>query len=257
MPRYQRLEGESGQDQVPKLYLEALGGLWDEDRARIDALAAKSVREAGARRDIIREGDKPRGAMLVLEGWGCCYKQLPDGRRQIVDFLIPGDLSDADIHLLEEMDHSIAAITPMRYAQLGAAELEALKAESPRIAEALGRHALAVASIQREWTTNVGQRCAYERIAHLICETFFRLRAVGLTRGQHCDFPLTQIDIADATGLTPVHVNRMLRELREDGLASVQLRSLVIRDLDRLTKACMFSPNYLHLDRDRRQRDAA
>jgi CRP-like cAMP-binding protein len=128
--------------------------------------------------------------------------------------------------------------------------------ESPRITQALWWHELVVAAIQREWTTNVGQRSAFERIAHLCCELFLRLRAVGQTRGDTCDFPLTQADLADATGLTSVHVNRTIQELRREGLITLHKRLLTIHDLDRLMTACMFNPNYLHLNREGRHLDA-
>ena len=214
------------------------------------------MREIGARRDIVREGEPPRAVRVVLEGWGCRYKQLPDGRRQVVSFFIPGDLCDANIFILKEMDHSIGSITPMKYAEIAPAEFETLMASSPRITQALWWHELVNAAVAREWTTNVGQRTAYERIAHLFCELFVRLRTIGATRDGSCDFPLTQTDIADATGLTPVHVNRTLQELRADGLIELNRRSLTIPDLDALMRVAMFNPNYLHMDREGRHLDA-
>lgn len=254
--RYQPLEWGSELDEALKLHLEAYVRLSRQDRALIGALTAKSIRQIGAHRDIVREGDKPRGVILVLEGWGCGYKQLADGRRQIVSFFVPGDLCDANIFILREMDHSVSSITRLKFAEIGHADFETLMTQSPRIAQALWWHELVIGSIQREWTTNVGQRSAYERIAHLLCELFFRLRAVGQIREDTCDFPLTQTDVADATGLTPVHVNRTLQELRKDGLITLQRRELIIHDLDQLVSACMFSPNYLHLDHEGSYLDA-
>jgi CRP-like cAMP-binding protein len=243
-------------DTALKLHLEAYARLSQQDRAMLSALTTKSVREVGARRDVVREGEKPRAVNVILEGWGCRYKQLPDGRRQVVSFFIPGDLCDANVFILQEMDHSVGAITPMKYAEISPEDFEALMVQSPRITQALWWHELVVAAIQREWTTNVGQRSAFERIAHLCCELFLRLRAVGLTRGDTCDFPLTQSDLADATGLTSVHVNRTIQELRREGLITLHKRLLTIHDLDRLMAACMFNPNYLHLNREGRHLDA-
>lgn len=239
-----------------QLHLEAFAKLSQQDRALLDCLIAKNVREVGARRDIIREGEKPRAVNVVLDGWACRYKQLPDGRRQVVSFFIPGDLCDANIFILREMDHSIGAITRVRYAEIMPADFEHLLNASPRVTQALWWHELVTAAVQREWTTNVGQRTAFERIAHLFCEMFLKLRTVGLTNGIRCDWPLTQTDLADATGLTPVHVNRTLQELRRQGLVELQGKILAIPDLGALMSVAMFNPNYLHLDREGRHLDA-
>jgi CRP-like cAMP-binding protein len=239
-----------------RFHLEAYARLSKLDRALLERLTAKNVRDVAARRDIIREGDRPRAVNFMLEGWACRYKQLPDGRRQVVSIFIPGDLCDANVFILKEMDHSIGAITRLKYAEIGPSDFEELMLQSPRITQALWWHELVVASTQREWTTNVGQRSAYERIAHLMCEMFVRLRAVGKTDGTRCEFPLTQTDLADATGLTSVHVNRTVQQLRREELIELQRRTLTIPDLDRLMNVCAFNPNYLHLDREGRHLDA-
>ena len=111
-------------------------------------------------------------------------------------------------------------------------------------------------AIQREWTLNIGQRSAYERIAHVLVELFLRLQVIGHTRGETCDFPLTQTDLADATGLTPVHVNRTLQELRRDKLIELERKQLHILDLPRMMDVAMFNANYLHLDHEGRHFDA-
>ena len=238
------------------LRLEAFTKLSREDRAAIDRVMRSSVRQISARRDVVREGDKPRAVNLVLDGWACRYKTLPDGRRQIVSFFIPGDLCDMNVFVLKEMDHNIGAVTAVRLAQIGREQFDELTANHPRITQALWWDALVTVAIQREWTLNVGQRDAYERIAHLLVELFLRLRAVGLTDGKRCDFPVTQVDLADATGLTSVHVNRMLQDLRRDGLVELEKRSLTIPDLQRLKDAAMFNENYLHLDHEGAYLDA-
>ena len=240
-----------------QLNSEIFTKLSQQDRSLVDELAANTVRVVAARRDLIREGDKPRGVILILDGWACGYKQLPDGRRQVTSFLIPGDLGDANVFLLGQMDHSIGAITPVRYAELGQAELEQLMDESPRLSRSLWRHEQVTAAINREWLLNVGQRSAYERIAHLICELFARLRAAGLAYGDSCDFPLTQTDLAEAIGLTPVHVNRTLQQLRRDGLIELGGRKLTVPDPERLRSVASFNPNYLHLDREGGSWDAS
>lgn len=237
------------------LRLDAYTRLSRDDRAAIERVS-RTIREVAPRRDLIREGDKPRYVHLVIEGWAHRYKTLPDGRRQIVGFFIPGDFCDLNVYILRHMDHSIGAITKLRVADIGREDMDALTVSYPRITQALWWAELVNSSIQREWTLNVGQRSAYERIAHLLVELFLRLESVGLTQGSSCEFPLTQNDLADATGLTAVHVNRTLQELRRAGLIVLQGRTLTIPDMDRLKNAALFNSNYLHLDREGGHLDA-
>jgi CRP-like cAMP-binding protein len=154
------------------------------------------------------------------------------------------------------MDHSIGAITRLRVAMITPDEMNTLTVGRPRITQALWWHELVTAAIQREWTLNIGQRSAYERLGHLLVELYLRLQTVGRARDGRCDFPLTQNDLADATGLTAVHVNRTLQELRGDGLIELERKQLHILDLDRLMDVSMFNPNYLHLDHEGRHLDA-
>ena len=241
---------------VLQRHLEAFTRLSAADRALIDRVMSRNVREVGARRDIVREGEKPRAVNVVIDGWACRYKQLPDGRRQVVGFFIPGDLCDTNVFILKEMDHSIGAITRVRYAEIAPADFEELMTKSPRMTQALWWHELVTAAVQREWITNVGQRSAFERIAHLFCEMFVKLRVAGLTRDNGCEWPLTQTDLADATGLTPVHVNRTLQELRRQHLIDLRGKRLTIPNLEALMNVALFNANYLHLDREGRHLDA-
>ena len=229
--------------------LQAYAKLTTSDREALDRIAGLGNRQIGPRRDLVREGDRPRCVHVMLDGWACRYKQLPDGRRQVVALFLPGDLFDPNVFLLQEMDHSIGSITPVRIAEIGWASFDALLANSPRIAQALAVNELVTVAVQREWTVDIGQRNAYERLAHLFCELFTRLRVVGLTADDAFDFPLTQADLAEAMGMTTVHVNRTLRQLREDGLIEHGGKRLHLLDLDRLRQAAQFNPNYLHLDR--------
>jgi CRP-like cAMP-binding protein len=236
--------------------LDVYTKLSQEDRGRIELLSRRNVREVAARRDLIREGDNPRSIFLLLSGWACRYKALPDGRRQIVALFLPGDLCDMHIYILKEMDHSVGAITPLKAAEIGRDDFEQLLQEHPRITQALYWDELVKIAIQREWTVNLGQRSAYERIAHLLCECFLRLRTVGLTQDHSCQFPMTQVDLADATGLTAVHVNRTLQELRKDGLIELHSKTLIIPNLRSLKAAALFNDNYLHLDHEGKHLDA-
>ena len=238
------------------LRLQAFTRLSQDDLAAIDQLAKRGLRDIGARRDLLQEGDPPRVVNLILDGWACRYKTLPDGRRQIVGLFLPGDLCDMNVYLLKQMDHNIGAITALRVAEITREDFERLLARHPRLAEALFWNELVTVAIQREWTLNLGQRSANERIAHLLCETFLRLRTVGLTSDSMCPFPLTQLDIADASGLTAVHVNRTLQELRRDRLIELQSRILTIPDLEALKSAALFNDNYLHLNHEGAHLDA-
>ena len=126
----------------------------------------------------------------------------------------------------------------------------------PRVTQALLWEQLVTVAIQRQWTLCLGRLSAFERVAHLLCELFLRLRGVGLAANGACELPVTQIDLSDATGLTPVHVNRTLQELRGAGLVRLGDKKLVIPDLRALQDAAQFNPNYLHLQRKGWQLDA-
>jgi len=235
--------------------LEAFTRLSADDRAAL-AQVSRNVRFVEARRDLVSEGDQPRYVHLVLDGWACRYKALPDGKRQIVSLFVPGDFCDINVYILKHIDHSIGAITRLKVAMITPDEMNALTEGRPRVTQALWWHELVTTAIQREWTVNLGQRSAYERLGHLLVELYLRLRTVGRASEGRCDFPLTQNDLADATGLTAVHVNRTLQELRREGLIELERKQLKILDLERLKDVSMFNSNYLHLEREGRHLDA-
>lgn len=222
-----------------------------DERAMLDRLIDAPILTLAARRDLLRDGERPRMCHLILEGWACRYKTLEDGRRQITAFVLPGDLCDLHPALLSEMDHSLATITPIRYVEMPRERVDQLLA-APRVARALWRNHLIMMAIQREWTVSIGQRDALERLAHLLCELLLRLRVAGRAEGDRCDFPLTQTDLAEATGMTPVHVNRMVQELRGRGLIHWKGRVLTVLDSASLCRTGLFNPTYLHLSDDPR-----
>jgi CRP-like cAMP-binding protein len=226
--------------------LEEFTPLTDTDRAELTRVCTQSTHTIEARRDLISEGDAPRSIYLILDGWACHYRTLVDGRRQIVDFAIPGDLCDLNLFILDRMDHSIGAITRLRVAEIGREVLHRVVTTHPNITTAFWWQELVSKSIHREWIVNVGQRSAQERIAHLFCEMFLRLESVGLTDGFSCDFPPTQHEIAEATGLTDVHVNRTIQELRRAGLIVLERQRLAILDMLALQSLALFNPEYLH-----------
>ncbi|AXJ96807.1 MULTISPECIES: Crp/Fnr family transcriptional regulator [unclassified Sphingomonas] len=227
-----------------------------EERALVERAVAGPDILVRQRRDLIREGDPPRGASLILEGWAFRYKTLEDGRRQIVALHLPGDLCDLHGYILNEMDHSVGALTNVRYVEIGRNRIEELATHSPRLTHAFWWDTLTKSAILREWIVNLGQRDALERLAHLFCELFYRLRAVGLAEGNRCDIPLTQTDLAETTGMTPVHVNRMVQELRARGLIRWKSGVFEALDLDGLCEVAMFNAGYLHLDQEGRTLDA-
>jgi CRP-like cAMP-binding protein len=227
-----------------------------DDEALVMRVATSHLRSLSARVDVATEGEKPEGAQVFLEGWGCRYRSLEDGRRQIMALFLPGDVCDLDILFTEKMDHSIATITPASVGEIRRCEHDELMAASARLQHAFAWERLVSAAIQREWTVNLGQRSAFERMAHLLCEIFLRLRSVGLTRGTECEFPLTQIELGEVTGLSAVHVNRTLQQLRAEELIVLRERTLSIPDLDALMEAALFDPGYLHLGHEGRHLDA-
>jgi CRP-like cAMP-binding protein len=219
-----------------------------EDRQALGSLGQNTMHVA-AHTDLIHEGDPTGGVYLILMGWACRYKTLPDGQRQIMAYFIPGDICDQRIFVLRRMDHSISTVTPATVAVIPKERMISLTDHNPRIARALWWSTL-VDEATQEWMMNVGQRSAFERLGHLICEMFVRVRAVGLSDGLSFEFPVIQAELADTTGLTTVHTNRTLKELRAAGLIALKGRHLTILDLDRLVSLSMFNPNYLHLDHE-------
>jgi CRP-like cAMP-binding protein len=225
--------------------LENFAPLSSEDR-RILAEIASQSRRVAARTDIIREGERPDDVHLVLEGFACRYKIVPDGRRHIMAYLVPGDLCDSHAFILKEMDHSIGTLSACRVVGIPRGRiLEML--ERPAIARALWWSALVDEATLREWLVNIGRRPAEQRVAHLLCELLMRLQTVGLASGDSYELPITQGDLADTVGLTLVHVNRVLQRLRATGLITLRSRHLVINDAQALKAFSGFDANYLHL----------
>ena len=185
----------------------------------------------------------------VLEGWAARYKVLPDGSRQIVAFLIPGDFCNLHVTILREMDHGIVALTPARVAYTAQGAMDDLTRGRVEIGGALWRATLIDEAVLRAWIVNIGGRDARERVAHLFCELHARLSLVGLTSDGHFDLPLTQEVIAEAMGLTPVHVNRTLQDLRAEDLIVFRSGVLTIPDVQRLQEVAGFEPKYLHSGR--------
>ncbi len=230
--------------------LERGADLAPEDRAMLEAVVRRP-REVSARKDLIHEGDAPSDVHLVLDGFACRYKLLPNGRRQIMALLIPGDFCDfCDFHvaILGAMDHGIRTLTPCTMVRIPRETIEELTTQYPRIRRALWWCTLVDEAILREWLVNMGQRPADKQTAHLICELLVRLQSVRRATENSFELHLTQTELGDAMGLSVVHVNRSLQHLRHEGLIVLKDKILTIPDVVRMKEYAEFNPNYLHLE---------
>lgn len=230
--------------------LESFQELTNEDRGALNSLVPR-FRHVGPRIDLIQEGDPPDDVHLILDGYACRYKVLADGQRQIMAYLVPGDFCDLNVFILDQMDHNIGTVSACQVVDIPRQSIEAVMADRPRITQALWWCALVDEAILREWLVNIGGRPANQRISHLLCELLLRLEAVGGVQNNSYAFPFTQADIADTMGLSNVHVNRTIQELRAMGLIELKRRVLTILDVERLKTYCGFNPNYLHLRNSR------
>ena len=225
--------------------LEHGAHLTDEDRATLRTLSAET-RHAEAQHDLIHESDRPETVHLVMSGFACRYKVLADGKRQILAFLIPGDFCDLHVAILGAMDHSICTLSPCTIVEISRETIADLTENHPRLTRALWWATLVDEGILREWLTGMGQRSCESQAAHLFCELLLRLQTVGLATPNSYHLPLTQIDLADALGISAVHMNRILQQLRADGLITLRRSVLTIPDVNRLEALAGFTPNYLH-----------
>jgi CRP-like cAMP-binding protein len=229
--------------------LEALSILTDADKRVLgETVSQAHVRKNVRGEDLVHEGDSPPECTLLLEGFACRYKLLPDGKRQIVSFQIAGDIVDIPGFVLGRMDHSIGALTSCRVALIPHRTILDIAEAHPRIARALWKDTLIDAAVHREWITGLGRRSAYGRMAHMLCEMAKRLETVGLARDGTYEWPMTQAEMGDALGLSTVHVNRTLQELRADGLISLEDSRLIVHDSSALEQAGGFTAGYLHLE---------
>lgn len=236
-------------------FVQKMSGMADLTAADVAALQVVTAqpRRYAARKDLIREGDEPGPMFIVLEGWICRYKILPNGSRQIMAFLMPGDACDLHIRLLAEMDHSIQAITPASVATVTRTEMQTMMHEHPNIAKAMYTAQLVDEGVMRAWIVSMGRRSSIERVAHLICELYLRARTIGLTHDGDFALPLSQLVLADALGMTAVHINRVLKELRLSGAMALGRGKVSILNAGKLAEVAGFDENYLH----RRLRQAA
>jgi CRP-like cAMP-binding protein len=226
-----------------KLRQHAYLGERDADDLFALPVTTRSIAAGG---HVIREGDRPTDCAVLLSGFTCRHKVTQDGARQIVAVQIPGDLIDVQHLYLDVADHNVQTLTQAEVAFVPRTAMQDLAARNPEIGRAINIGAAVEASIFREWVVNVGRRDGRGRIAHLLCEFALRMNAQGLSDGQAYDLPMTQEQIGDATGLTSVHVNRMVRSLEADGLITRDKRSVRFPDITALREVAGFNARYLH-----------
>jgi CRP-like cAMP-binding protein len=206
-------------------------------------------------RDLLREGEQTVACCLMASGMVSRYKSLSSGGRQIVSFHVVGDMVDLQSCLMRIADHGIRAHTPVTVLRFGFAEILRIAERYPELGRAFWFDTLVDAAIFREWTLNVGRRTGRERVAHLLLEFAYRLERVGLSDGTEFFLPVTQADLADAVGMSPVHVNRSLQWLRANRLIRTQGKVVTITDKPRLTQIADFQATYLHPEGPRQYGD--
>ncbi len=217
--------------------------LSDTDRHVLDSLSShEDIVAKGS--DIAQEGENPSAIFLIKKGMAARYRTLADGGRQILTFMIPGDICDMDAFLMRTRDHSICALNLVRAVSISRETINRVLTEHPQIALAMRRSSLQEHSMLRERVVSLGRRDARSRIAYLLCELFWRHDAVGLADAAF-QLPLTQTELGDSLGLTQVHVNRVIKNFRERGLIAILNRKVVVLDVERLQDVAEISRDYL------------
>lgn len=227
--------------------LETRGPLSDEDRAAVRALpfTPRTLDSSGY---LVREGDPPEICAVLLTGFAYRHKVTGAGERQIMSVHMPGEFLDLQNSFLEVADHNVQVLTRCEVATVPVSALRKLAHDYPRVGRAMWIETLIDAAIFREWIVNVGRRDSLSRISHLLCELALRLEEAGLARDNRYEMPMTQEQIADCTGLTPVHVNRVLKELGRLGVIERERRSVAILQWDQLQEIGDFNTRYLHME---------
>lgn len=220
------------------------------EEERILRESVSETRRVRADELLIRAGDELNSSMLLLDGWLARSKDLVSGERQITQLHVPGDFADLHSFTLKRLDDDVTAVTDARLAIVPHQKLTEITEALPRLTRVLWLSTSIDGAIQRELTLSLGQRSAIARMAHLFCELHVRLEIVGKASGDSFDFPLTQRELSECLGLTVVHANRTLQELRRRGLIELENRRLTLRDRRGLEGIAQFDPSYLYLDAD-------
>ena len=227
--------------------LNAVTGLDDNDIAAIRALPIV-VRPSEAGRAIVSDGDRPTECCLVIEGFCVRSKTIENGQRQILSLHIPGDIPDLQSLYLRRMDHDLITLVPSTLGFISHASLRAMTRANPNITAVLWRDTLIDAAMFREWIVNVGQRPAVSRLAHIVVELRKRLAITGYAESDLVEMPLTQEQIGEALGITPVHANRIIKQLRDENVVDINRGRVQVLDETRLAELAQFDDRYLHQD---------
>jgi CRP-like cAMP-binding protein len=225
--------------------LDSCAKLTDADRAAVLGMSY-TVRALPARHDLVRFGEGSAQCCLVLQGWVSRYAALSEGERQILSFYIAGDMPDLQSLHLHRMDHHLATLTACTIAFVTHDELHRVFRHHPSLIGIFWRDTLIDAAHYRERITSLGRRQALGRVAHLFCELYLRQHAMGLTDGLSCPLAPKQAELADALGLTSVHLNRVLRTLRTRRLVTLGGGVLTIENWNELATVAEFDPTFLH-----------
>lgn len=231
--------------------LEQYDRLSDPERQLLERALVRH-RAVAEQEDLVREGDRPTESLCLLTGFAARYNVLRNGKRQITALHVPGDFVDLHSFLIKTMDHSVMALTPCTVGVVPHEVLYAITETQPHLARLLGVHVAVDAAIHRQWIVCIGRQSAREHAAHFLCEMFLRLQVVGLTEGSSFRLPLTQAELGDTLGLSTVHVNRVVQELRKEGLITWRGDTVGIEDWPRLQEAAEFDPTFLCLEREPR-----
>lgn len=219
--------------------------LMPDDHQLISALPL-SVANYADREDVLRNGETPR-CTLLLKGYLCGHKRVAGSRRQITSLMVPGDITHFNSMQWQHTDHTLSALGPVVVAFIPLSAFTQMLQRSPRLSQAFWHETFIEAAILREWIANLGRREALARVAHVLCEIAMRLQTVGLASNYQFTIPWTQMDVADVCGISVVHANRVVQDLRRMNLIEWEQKTLRIIDWDRLAQVGDFTGDYLQL----------
>jgi CRP-like cAMP-binding protein len=222
------------------------------EEAEVIASLPDRTRQIERGEDMVTEGSRPLFSTLLVDGLCARYSLLEDGKRQISALHVPGDFVDLHSFLIKTMDHSVMALSPCTIVEVPHTSLARVTRDHPHLTRLLWLSTLVDAAIHRKWLVAMGAMNAQARMAHLVCEMYVRLETVGLARELRLEFPLTQSELADTLGLSIVHTNRMLQELRGSGLVKWSGGTVEILDWPQLQKLAMYDATYLSLRKEPR-----
>lgn len=236
----------------PRPIDDILAGIRNEDRTETPLPDPSGSLDRLSDESLLRlsDGSRPGECCLLAEGFAVCSKTTPEGYRQILSVHLPGEIPDLQSLHLHVMDHDLTTLSPCTLGFMSHSDIRDLCRKRPTVADALWRETLIDSAIFRECIVNVGQRPAAGRLAHTLLELHTRLKAIGKTRDGEFDVSITQDELSDCLGISAVHANRVLQELRRDGLINVERSDFRILDRQRLVELAGFDPLYLHLSPD-------